>query len=48
MAQTVVFMILVTLTLTLDLYYILLSDALGRMYWNLHAKFNNNPSSINW
>ena len=39
MAQTVVFMFLVTLTLSIDLCSIFLSS---RMYWNLHAKFHKN------
>ena len=35
--------------LDLDLWHMFyfLSHALGKIYWNLHAKFHKNPSSIN-
>ena len=39
MAQIVVFVFSVTLTLTFDLFSIFLSHALRMMYWNIHAKF---------
>ena len=47
MAQTVVFMIWITLTLTFNLCSIFLSHALGMHYFNLPAKFHKNRSSIN-
>ena len=34
--------------LDLDLCSICLSHALGMKYWNIHAKFHTNRSSINW
>ena len=40
MAQIVVFVFSVTLTLTFDLCSIFLSHALRMMYWNIHAKFH--------
>ena len=40
MAQIVVFVFSVTLTLTFDICSILLSHALRMMYWNIHAKFH--------
>ena len=47
MAQIVVFVFSVTLTLTFDLCSIYLSHSLRMMYWNIHAKFHKNPSSMN-
>ena len=47
MAQIVVFVFSVTLTLTFHLCSILLSHALRMMYWNIHAKFHKNSSSMN-
>ena len=38
MAQIVVFVF--SVTLTLDLFYFFLSHALRMMYWNIHAKFH--------
>ena len=47
MAQTMVFMFLVTLTLTFDLCYISFTrTGQDRMYRNLHAKFHKNPSGM--
>ena len=46
MAQIVVFVFSVTLTLTFDLCSIL-SHALRMMYWNIHAMFYKNPSNMN-
>ena len=40
MAQIVVFVYSVTLTLTFDLCSIVLSHALRMMYWTIHAKFH--------
>ena len=40
MAQIVVFVFSVTLTLTFDLCSFLLSHALRMLYWNIHAKFH--------
>ena len=40
MAQIVVFVYSVTLTLTFDLCSIVLSHALRMMYWNIYAKFH--------
>ena len=39
MAQTVVFMFLVSLTFDIIMFYVL-SHALGRMYWNLHVNIH--------
>ena len=39
-AQIVVFVFSVTLTLTFDLCSFFLSHALRMMYWNIHAKFH--------
>ena len=47
MAQIVVFVFSVTVTLTFDLCSIYLSHSLRMMYWNIHAKFHKNPSSMN-
>ena len=47
MAQIVVFVFSVTLTLTFDLCSIFLSHALHMMYWNIQAKFHKNPLSMN-
>ena len=40
MAQIVVFVFSVTLTLTFDLFSIVCPHALRMMYWNIHAKFH--------
>ena len=47
MAQKVVLVFSVTLTLTFDFCSIFLSHALRMMYWNIHAMFHKNPSSMN-
>ena len=47
MAQIVVFVFSVTLTLTFDICSFFLSHALRMMYWNIYAKFHWNPSSMN-
>ena len=40
MAQIVVFVFSVTLTLTFDICSFFLSHALRMMYWNMYAKFH--------
>ena len=40
MAQIVVFVFSVTLTLTFDICSFFLSHALRMMYWNIYAKFH--------
>ena len=40
MAQIVVFVFSVTLTLTFDLCSFFMSHALRMMYWNIYAKFH--------
>ena len=46
MAQIVVFVFSVTLTLTFDMCSFFLSHALRMMYWNIHAKFHYNSNSL--
>ena len=45
MTQIVVFVF--SVTLTFDLCSIFLSHALRMMYWNFHATFHKNLSSMN-
>ena len=45
MVQIVVFVF--SVTLTFDLCSIFWSHALRMMYWNIHATFHKNPSSMN-